>query len=118
MLSVYKDWDIIAAFLTYLQRLCGRNRGWQPSYFVTDDSAAKQHFVRLTFEDLTEDAYVEHFLFRTYSKRTITRNMAVYNIKRPKVTFTQLFIYIIQKQDMKIQFWRQLPLHRIIKRPI
>lgn len=52
MLCEHEDGDIIASFLTNLRRWCGGEGGWQPCYFVTDDSAAEQRAVGLAFNDL------------------------------------------------------------------
>ncbi|MCJ1345134.1 hypothetical protein MMC31_003339 [Peltigera leucophlebia] len=51
MLCEHEDGDIIAAFLATLRRWCGGEGGWQPRYFVTDDSAAEQRAVGLAFND-------------------------------------------------------------------
>lgn len=49
--------------------------------------AAEQRTVGLPFEILTVDACVEHFLCRTYSERTLTRNMAGVQCKEAKSHF-------------------------------
>ena len=73
MLYEHEDGDIISAFLVSLQRWCGGESGWQPQYFITDDSAA-----------LAFDTRVEHFLCRTHSERTLTRNLARAQCKEAK----------------------------------
>lgn len=84
MLSEHEDGYIIATFLLHLRRWCGGDGDWQPHYFLTDDSAAEQRAVGLAFEDLTGDNSVEHFLCRTHSERTLTRNLAGVQCKEAK----------------------------------
>ena len=42
----------------------------------------------------------------------------VYNIKKPKIIFMQLFIDVRQKRNMKNQFKQSWPLHQSIKKLI
>lgn len=84
MLSEHKDGDIIATFLLYFCCWYRGNRGWQPRYFLRDNSAAEQQVVDLTFEDLTRDNSIEHFLYYTHSERTFIKNLVSVQCKKVK----------------------------------
>lgn len=84
MLFENEDGNIIAAFLTHLRHWSGKKRGWRRHYFITDHLPSDQRTIGLVFEDLTEDASVEHFLCCTYSERSNTSNMAGVQCKEVK----------------------------------
>lgn len=84
MFFEYKDRDIITIFLLHFCYWYGGNRGWQLCYFLIDDSTAEQQAVGLTFEDLTGDNSVEHFLYCIYSERTLTKNLVSVQYKKVK----------------------------------
>lgn len=50
ILCQHEDGDIISAFLAILQKWCSRKAGWQPQYFITNDSTVEQHTVSLAFD--------------------------------------------------------------------
>lgn len=76
MLFKHEDIDIIATFFLHFYYWYGGDRGWQPHYFLTDDSIAEQQIVSLTFKDLIGDNFVEYFLCHTHFEHTLTRNLA------------------------------------------
>ena len=76
MVSSNEDGDIIAEFLRTIKTWCGGRGGWQPRYFLTDDSAAEQRAVKLAFRGLIDgEMEVDHLLCRTHSERTLNRRL-------------------------------------------
>ena len=74
MLADAEDGDIIGEFLRQIKRW---TRAWRLRYMITDDSAAEQRGVDLTFRGLIDDEMeVSHFLCRTHSERTLNKKLA------------------------------------------
>ena len=66
-----EDGNIIAEFLRTIKTWCGGRGGWQPRYFLTDDSAAEQRAVTLAFWGLIDgEMEIDHLLCRIHSERT------------------------------------------------
>ena len=73
MLTEYEDGDIIGDFLRQIKRW---TRAWRLRYMITDDSAAEQRGVSLTFRGLIDgEMKVSHYLCRTHSERTLNRKL-------------------------------------------
>ncbi len=58
----------------------------------------------LTFEDLTRDNSIEHFLYHTYSEYILTRNLASVQYKEAKSHFYAAFYLCHIEQHVKSQF--------------
>lgn len=75
MLASNEDDDIIEAFLCQIKTWC--RDSWMLCYIITNNSAAGQQAVSLTFRGLIAgEMEVSHFLCRKYSKRTLDRELA------------------------------------------
>ena len=85
MVSSNEDGDIIAEFLRTIKTWCGGRGGWQPRYFLTDDSAAEQRAVTLAFRSLIDgEMEIDHLLCRTHSERTLNRRLNGVNCKEAR----------------------------------
>ena len=74
MLTDNENGDIIGEFLRQIKRW---TRAWRLRYMITDDSAAEQRDVSLTFRDLIDgEMEVSHYLCRTHSERTLNKKLA------------------------------------------
>ncbi len=83
MLSPTEDGNIVAAFLRRIKLWCGGRGAWRLRYMITDDSAAEQKAVRLSFRGLEEgEQQVDHFLCRKHSERTLKRELGADNCKK------------------------------------
>jgi hypothetical protein len=80
LLASNEDGDIVGAFLRQVKQWV---RAWRCRYVITDDSAAEQRAVRMSFRGLEAgEQEVSHYLCRTHSERTLKRKLAGFRCKK------------------------------------